>query len=83
MQSIPVDQLELTGLKMWHGPRAGPMTGHIPVVLCSFLNDPGQERHEGASAHLTKPATGGASVTMLERSGICLDPILSPWAKHG
>jgi len=83
MQSILVDLVELTSLKMWHGPRAEPMTGHVPVVLCSFPHDPGEERHEDASANLPNPATGGGSVTTRERSGIYPDPVQPRWAKHG
>jgi CheY-like chemotaxis protein len=47
--------------------RAVPESRHIPVVVCSVLNEPEIAAGLGAAGYLTKPVTQDALLTMVER----------------
>ena len=55
------------GWEILHALKHDPATQHIPVVICSVLEDPNLAQALGAAAYLHKPVTQNDLLTTLER----------------
>lgn len=55
------------GWEILHALKRDPATQHIPVVICSVLEDPELARSLGAAAYLHKPVTQADLLALLDR----------------
>jgi CheY-like chemotaxis protein len=60
------------GWEVLQGLKSDPLTRHIPVIICSVLEDPELARSLGATAYLRKPVTQSDLLAALD--GLDLDP---------
>ena len=54
--------------------KSDPLTRHIPVIICSVLEDPELARSLGATAYLRKPVTQSDLLAALDGLGLDPDP---------
>jgi CheY-like chemotaxis protein/two-component sensor histidine kinase len=60
--------------------KTNPATAHIPVIICSILNEPGLAAALGANGYLRKPVTQDALLQELSRwLNLVPGPAAAPW----